>query len=405
MSDTALACTNVSKSFKKGERFNSLRDLLPSALKSFFLRDSRLRLGEFWALKDISFDVTRGEAFGIIGPNGAGKSTLLKLIAKILVPNTGAIKVSGRLAALIELGAGFHPDLTGRENIYLNGAILGMKRREIDRRFESIVEFSALSGFLETPLRHYSSGMFARLGFAVATHVDADILLIDEVLSVGDAGFQVKCISKMHELIANGKTVVFISHNVRQVARLCNRVLVLSKGEAAALTSADNAINLYYSLVSGTSSKDSGAQNKTITVTPTDAHRNPVESVPFGDDINLLVRCTLPAGFPRSYLIVKVGNHYGVDFLSFNSERAGIEICPGTVELLCQIENPRLLPNRYRITAWLMDTLTGQVIDYFLHQGKDLIIEPPGAEILKILPNPEATVFDSNYTWTVMESK
>ncbi|MEO5356851.1 MAG: ABC transporter ATP-binding protein [Nitrospirae bacterium YQR-1] len=399
MPEMALECQGLWKRFKKGERFNSLRDLLPGALKGFFSRDSQLKQGEFWALKDVSFEVQSGEAFGIIGPNGAGKSTLLKLIAKILQPNAGVIKVTGRLAALIELGAGFHPDLTGKENIYLNGAILGMKKRDIDKRFESIVEFSSLSGFLDTPLRHYSSGMFARLGFAVATHVDAGILLIDEVLSVGDAGFQVKCISKMHDLIAQGTTVIFISHNVRQVARLCKQVLVLSKGETAALTNADEAVNLYYSLVSGTSSKDTDARDKAITVTPSDDMCNPVDSVQFGSDINLFVKCTLPESFPKSYLIVKVGNHYGVDFLSFNTERAGIEIRAGTTELLCRIENPRLLPNRYRIAAWLMDTLTGQVIDYFLHQEKDLIIEPPEAEMLRRLPNPEATVLDAVYTW------
>ncbi len=188
MTDTAIEFNGIWKKFAMGEKFDSLRDLIPSLAKLLFSRNYRgeLQKREFWALKDVSFQVRRGEALGIIGPNGSGKSTALKLLSGILKPDKGSLQLRGRLGALIELGAGFHPDLTGRENIYLNGAILGMKKSEIDKKFDEIVEFSELRDFLDTPVKRYSTGMYARLGFSVAAHVDPDVLLVDEVLSVGD---------------------------------------------------------------------------------------------------------------------------------------------------------------------------------------------------------------------------
>jgi len=233
MSDIVLRFDQIWKKFRRGEQMHdSLRDLIPSIAKKLFRlrRHEELRDKEFWAIKDVTFQLERGEALGIIGANGAGKSTALKLLSGILRPDRGTISVSGRLSALIEVGAGFHPDLTGRENIYLNGAILGMKRKEMDRKLDEIVAFSELSEFLDTPVKRYSSGMYARLGFSVAAHVDPDILLVDEVLSVGDWAFQRKCLEKMEAFVKKGVTIIFISHNLQAVANLCSRALLLRKG-------------------------------------------------------------------------------------------------------------------------------------------------------------------------------
>jgi lipopolysaccharide transport system ATP-binding protein len=228
---SAIEFNNVWKKFKRGEKFDSLRDLIPSITKmTFSSAKADLQEKEFWALRDVSFEIDHGDALGIVGPNGSGKSTALKLLSGILKPDQGNLRVRGRLSTLIELGAGFHPDLTGRENIYLNGTILGMKRAEIDKKFDEIVEFSELKDFLDTPVKRYSSGMHARLGFAVAAHVSPEVLLIDEVLSVGDYHFQEKCFNKMREFVRQGATLVFVSHNLTAISTLCKSVLVLRYG-------------------------------------------------------------------------------------------------------------------------------------------------------------------------------
>ncbi|MBI3652025.1 MAG: ABC transporter ATP-binding protein [Acidobacteria bacterium] len=203
------------------------------------------RSKEFWALKDVSFEVERGESLGIIGPNGAGKSTVLKLLSNITSPTTGEIKINGSLSALIEVGSGFHPELTGRENIYLNGSILGMRRREIAKKLESIVEFAEIKPFLDLPVKRYSSGMYVRLGFSIAAHLDPDILLLDEVLAVGDLAFQAKCLRRIEDLRRSGTTIVFISHDLGAVQRLCKRALLMRQGEIVASGSSFDVVNQY----------------------------------------------------------------------------------------------------------------------------------------------------------------
>jgi lipopolysaccharide transport system ATP-binding protein len=237
MSHVALSVQRVSKKFRRGELYDSLRDLVPALTRRLVTRPAEggLRRREFWALRDVTFDVAPGEAFGIIGPNGAGKSTMLKLLARIMRPTEGSLSVRGRLSALIEVSAGFHPDLTGRENIFLNGTILGMTRREIRAKFDRIVEFSGLGDFIDTPVKRYSSGMYARLGFSVAAHVDPDVLVVDEVLSVGDYAFQQKCTQRMQEVLSAGATVIFVSHNLRAVQELCGRSLLLEGGATVEL--------------------------------------------------------------------------------------------------------------------------------------------------------------------------
>ncbi len=251
MAEIVIEFNRVWKKFKKGEKLNSLRDFIPSLFRNALLKDANngLKKQEFWALQDVSFEIKRGEVLGIIGPNGAGKSTILKLLSGILRPNKGDLAIRGRLSALIEVTAGFHPDLTGRENVYLNGTILGMKRKEIDKKFDEIVEFSGVKEFIDTPVKRYSSGMFSRLGFSVAAHMDPDIFLVDEVLSVGDIAFQSKCAQKMRELLNGGVTIVLVSHNLVLISSLSKRVILLNKGVIERDSIPEDVIPFYEELI------------------------------------------------------------------------------------------------------------------------------------------------------------
>jgi lipopolysaccharide transport system ATP-binding protein len=247
MSEYSLRLDHVYKRFRRGEKHDSLRDLIPSLVKKAVNRerDRALADQEFWVLNDISFDLKKGETLGIIGHNGAGKSTMLKHLSGIMEPTRGKIEVNGRLSALIEVGAGFHPDLTGRENVFLNGVILGMSRAEVKRKFDEIVEFAGLEDFIDTPVKRYSSGMFARLGFSVAAHLEPDILVIDEVLSVGDFAFQRKGLEKMRAVARSGATVIFVSHNLQAVAEFCQRSVLLEKGRVIADGPTDQVVRRY----------------------------------------------------------------------------------------------------------------------------------------------------------------
>ena len=246
MSDIALLMEHVYKKFRKGETYNSLRDLVPAVTGKMFrgeLNQSDKR--EFWALQDLSFEVKRGEAFGIIGRNGAGKSTALKILSRIMKPTKGRMVVNGRLSALIEVTAGFHQDLTGRENIFLHGTILGMAKREIQSKLDQIIAFSGIEEFIDTPVKHYSSGMYTRLGFSIAAHVDPEVLIVDEVLSVGDYVFQQRCMDRMHSIIHSGTTVLFVSHNLKAVTEICTRTMLLERGKALAIDETGAVIRKY----------------------------------------------------------------------------------------------------------------------------------------------------------------
>jgi lipopolysaccharide transport system ATP-binding protein len=227
MNTTAIKIENLGKEYVLGQKKEgSLRDLLSS-----FFRSSKREKSSFWALKKVSFEVKKGEVVGIIGKNGAGKSTLLKILSQITKPTEGRIEINGRVASLLEVGTGFHPELTGRENVFLNGTILGMTRKEVKAKFDEIVEFSGVGRFIDTPVKHYSSGMYVRLAFAVAAHLDPEILIIDEVLAVGDAEFQKKCLGKMKDVAQQGRTVLFVSHNMNAVNSLCSSCVYIKDGE------------------------------------------------------------------------------------------------------------------------------------------------------------------------------
>ncbi len=238
---------------QRHERYLTLRDSLAHTMRGIGQRirhpllpnREEIDLEEFWALKNINFEVKQGERIGIIGPNGAGKTTLLKILSRITDPSEGRIRIGGRVASLLEVGTGFHPELTGRENIFLNGAVLGMHSSEIKRKFDEIVAFAEMEQFLDTPVKRYSSGMYVRLAFAVAAHLEPEILLVDEVLAVGDISFQRRCLGKMNDVAREGRTVVFVSHNMAAIQKLCSRVILLERGNIIMDDSPEGAVNMY----------------------------------------------------------------------------------------------------------------------------------------------------------------
>ena len=267
MSKIAIKVENLSKAYQLG---NIGTGTISRDIERWWARirgkeDPFLRIGEandrttksesniVWSLKDINFEIEQGDAVGIIGRNGAGKSTLLKILSRVTAPTTGKIIGKGRIASLLEVGTGFHPELTGRENIYLNGAILGMRKREIDRKFDEIVEFSGVERYIDTPVKRYSSGMYVRLAFAVAAHLESEILIVDEVLAVGDAEFQKKCLGKMGEVSkGEGRTVLFVSHNMGMVSQLCRNAILLNKGTIDYIGPVSSVINKYLKIQSTT---------------------------------------------------------------------------------------------------------------------------------------------------------
>jgi lipopolysaccharide transport system ATP-binding protein len=250
MRDIAIRVRGLSKQYRIGvlrRRRMTLRDQLGEGFSTMLWRRARAPYDDsaIWALRDVSFDVRRGETVGVIGRNGAGKSTLLKILARIVAPSSGRAEIHGRTGSILEVGTGFHPELTGRENIYLSSAILGMKKREVDRKLDEIIAFSEIEQFLETPVKRYSTGMYIRLAFAVAAHLETDIILVDEVLAVGDGAFQAKCMGKMAALAAEGRTIFFVSHNLAAVQSLCHRGLLVRRGNVALDATAEAAVREY----------------------------------------------------------------------------------------------------------------------------------------------------------------
>lgn len=259
-----ITVQNLSKQFRinvgerTGVRYDTLRESLVSAVQSPLRRlrgNGQNAPDQFWALKDVSFEVFPGEVMGIIGPNGAGKSTLLSILSRIIEPTSGRAELYGRIASLLEVGTGFHPDLSGRENIYLNGAVLGMKRREIDAHFDEIVAFAEIDKFIDTAVKRYSSGMYVRLAFAVAAHLDPEILIVDEVLAVGDASFQKKCLGKMDDVTRSGRTILFVTHNLGMITHLCEHAILLDGGCVKMMGPAAEVVDRYNAMWSSASAE------------------------------------------------------------------------------------------------------------------------------------------------------
>lgn len=328
MSDVTLRMDHVFKKFSRGERHDSLRDLIPHLTKRAVrsLKPSELGKQEFWALNDVSFEVKRGESLAIIGHNGAGKSTMLKHLSGVLKPTSGSLSVNGRLAAMIEVGAGFHGDLTGRENVYLNGAIMGMSRAEIRRKFDEIVDFSGLEDFIDTPVKRYSSGMYARLGFSVAAHIEPEILVIDEVLSVGDATFQAKGIAKMKSVLNSGATVIFVSHNLHAVADLCSRSILMEKGRLLHDGPTSEVIQTYMESLRATRTR---RENDPVVVTNVEVYSGQAKRLDFksGDEARVLV--TIKAKEPITQLncLLDVTDEKLSEIFRTSSQRLGAPRC------------------------------------------------------------------------------
>ncbi len=378
MTDVAIAVENVSKVYRLGVK-NELHDTFVGAMTSWVcspLRNLRnlKRLTSFgpdedapdilWALRDVSFSVNHGEVIGIIGRNGAGKSTLLKVLSRITEPTTGCITINGRVASLLEVGTGFHQDLTGRENIYMNGTILGMTKKEIDRKFDEIVDFSGIEKFIDTPIKRYSSGMKVRLAFSVAAHLDPEILIIDEVLAVGDVEFQKKCLGKMEDVSSQGRTVFFVSHSMAAIQRLCPRAILMRQGQCVKDGPTNDVVNEYLSFLSHgienpfeNNPERSGSGEVLFTgVSLLDEHGSPVKEVIAGTNIvfifNYIVQ-VIPNDLKVYFSII---NSEGYNVSHFNFELTNFTIVNKSIigVIKCEIIRLPLTLGKYRVSAFIM---------------------------------------------------
>jgi lipopolysaccharide transport system ATP-binding protein len=339
---------------------------------------------EFWALQDVSFTVEPGEVVGIIGRNGAGKSTLLKILSRITEPTRGRVRINGRVASLLEVGTGFHAELTGRENIYLNGTILGMTRAEIKRKFDEIVAFAEVEKFLDTPVKHYSSGMYVRLAFAVAAHLEPEILIIDEVLAVGDAQFQKKCLGKMQDVSQReGRTVLFVSHNMAAIATLTQRVILLNRGVVEYTGSPQEGINLYLSMGSASAAvytaQPSALRPNITRIELACSERNQIQVS--GRPWSVTFQLHYPFSAPNACLSFQIINQYQSSILHLNAYDYDFSISPnvGEVELCCEIEKLNLNVGSYYLMVNFSDPPGGRHFETLEYLCPFEVVAPPGA--------------------------
>jgi len=410
MGQAAIRVAGLGKQYRIGRResYRTLRDTLAGAARRTL---RRLRggappadeAGRLWALRDVTFGVEPGEVVGIIGRNGAGKSTLLKILSRITEPTAGEADLYGRVGSLLEVGTGFNPELTGRENIYLNGAILGMRRAEIARKFDEIVAFAEIERFLDTPAKHYSSGMYMRLAFAVAAHLEPEILLIDEVLAVGDIQFQKRCLGKMGEVAASGRTVLFVSHNMHAMARLCRRGICLHTGSVSFDGSVAEAIRVYHNLLDSTNEAAESAERRIGTgearfteVAPHQASFRPDEE----KRIRFVLKKKVPR-LPPFFLAAHVVDTSGLVVAVCDSRLVGVELVDsGDVEGCLVLKTPWLKPGDYFIDLFACATGAG-IIDHYERSCK--------LNVLPLLPyahgaTPDATQVPcvlSDFDWQV----
>ena len=368
----AVVFDHVSKKFQRGERHDSFRDLIPALVGGLF-RPRRpadaLADQEFWAVRDVSFQVRAGEGLAIIGPNGAGTSTILKLLSRILKPTTGACQVNGRVGALIEVAAGFHPELTGRENVYLQGAIMGMKRPEIREKFDEIVQFAGLETFVDTPVKRYSSGMNARLGFSIAAHLHPDVLIIDEILSVGDLAFQQKCIDRMAWFKTQGAAIVFVSHNLQAVATYFDRGLLLDRGVCKFEGTATGAVATYTAAAAGQAPQPDheSARAAIIDVALTDENGHPTVTGTPGERLRLRLKVRYAQGNESVMFGFYVTDATtGVRLYNASAADLGLGWRPGSAAGEVEVEfvfRVNLLRGPYHLNVWLTDLLTLECLE------------------------------------------
>lgn len=367
MSKTIIQVEGIGKCYRLGESggTDSFREAISNTMNRFGRRmvgrgEPKKHKRDFWALKDVSFDIKQGEVLGIVGHNGAGKSTLLKILSRITDPSEGTAKIWGRVGSLLEVGTGFHPELTGRENIFLNGAILGMTTGEIKSKFDEIVDFAEIEEFLETPVKRYSSGMYVRLAFAVAAHLEPEVLIVDEVLAVGDAKFQARCMNKMQDVASHGRTILFVSHNMGAVQSLCSRGVVLSHGEVIAEGSAKDAVAAYLAVLDEKSHIDLADRTDrsgmgkirmtSVAVKCAEGKDNPY--VEYGAPARIEVTIDNPR--PEIICVLRVFNHLGGPTMEFRS-RPVIDLDTidksGAPRIICEIPELPLAPGEYRLDA------------------------------------------------------
>jgi len=350
-------------------RYVSLREVIGERVRALLRGQRAVRIGElpsrerFWALRDVSFEIGEGERVGIIGRNGAGKSTLLKILSRVTDPSRGKVRLRGRVASLLEVGTGFHPELTGRENVFLNGAILGMPRGEIRRKFDAIVAFAEVERFLDTPVKRYSSGMYMRLAFAVAAHLDSEILVVDEVLAVGDATFQKKCIAKMQEVGRSGRTVLFVSHNMGTIAALCERCMLLAAGRLEAIGPTPEVVARYNRIgdlhamariePSMRNRGDGRVQFQTASIA--DTRDKPLNSFLIGEDLTLDFQLESATSEAVSFWLI-IFDAMGRPLLSSHQRDAGtVRIEHGRYRLRVRTRDLGLMPGTYTISAGAFD--------------------------------------------------
>ncbi len=426
MSSPAIEVHGLGKKYHIGAvktaRYNTLRDSLVSAVGGPLRRARKLLSGqatgaaeldeEIWALKDVSFDVEQGEVVGIIGRNGAGKSTLLKVLSRITEPSAGYARIQGRMGTLLEVGTGFHPELTGRENVFLNGAILGMHRPEIERNFDEIVEFSEIEKFIDTPVKHYSTGMSLRLAFSVAAHLEPEILLIDEVLAVGDVSFQRKCIGKMNDVAKEGRTILFVSHNMAAVNRLCERVLWIDEGGLRCSGDTGDVIREYLadgSSFIGARTWEGGLSNPGVEVLKVHAMRvrnseGDVISVVAGDEpfrveIDYQIADSLPAS-RIGFVVSTPDGTVAFDAFDSDKERFSSSRLPGSYTSACEVPGQLLGPGRY-----LLSVVAGipGVRSLASYEGALTIDVNDTGVVGSHMPGGRLGVFRPNLAWEVVE--
>jgi len=364
----AIRVSHLSKQYKLGgpqEPYHTIRDAIVNSLKApLKIFHTAPPMEGFWALKDVSFEVEPGEVVGIIGRNGAGKSTLLKILSRITSPTEGTVELHGRVGSLLEVGTGFHPELTGRENIYLSGSILGMKRREIDAKLDDIVKFSEIERFLDTPVKRYSSGMYVRLAFAVAAHLEPEILLVDEVLAVGDLAFQKKCLGKMGDIAQEGRTVVFVSHNLSAIANLCSRSILLNSGEIECIGETKKVVDIYIAHSEFASSfdlrkiKHEDRPRKYVLLTQISLFNEdmkPTYTFYMGGSIIARIELLCVQKMENAEIGFKITSTQGLNIHFFPSVWEGLEVNLVEGKYVIEVEIPRiyLYPGKYFINCWV----------------------------------------------------
>jgi lipopolysaccharide transport system ATP-binding protein len=394
MSDVAIRAERLSKLYKIGalkQRHDTLRDQLVYSFKSLFSGNGRRspqrstppsiggRAETIWALKDLSFEVKQGEVVGIIGRNGAGKSTLLKILSRITEPTSGRAEIHGRVGSLLEVGTGFHPELTGRENLYLNGAILGMRKAEINRKFDEIVAFAEIEKFIDTPVKRYSSGMYVRLAFAVAAHLEPEILIVDEVLAVGDVTFQKKCLGKMGDIARMGRTVLLVSHNMAAVQGLCSRAYLLNAGQIVAEGLPTEVVRRYFAETSQTSlaslqerkDRQGTGAIRFVKVSVVDDQGRPIDTALCGQDIGIVVsyRSRDHQCVSQVDIHITFYTSWGQFMFNCSSEGSGspFDVLPASGEVVCRIPELPLAPGRYVFNLFL--TVGGEIADWVQQAG------------------------------------